>query len=407
MTVHSWKSGPPLLKPLLLLTLFMGACEGRGSDERAPGHQPTRAGDLVIIGGGLRADNSAVYMAVLDGRAGDGPLCVIPTASAEPESSMESAVTRFDELGGPGTALGILLTVDDPEDAWLPEVAEQIRSCSGFFFTGGVQTRIVRVFRPEEGDSPAFRALQERHAAGAVVSGSSAGAAIMTDPMTGGGSSVGALHEGIRWADGEEEGRGVILEKGMGFLDRAFVDQHFLARGRWGRLLVAVLGVEDRPFGLGVDENTALVVRGDSAWVVGESGVIFLDTRGALPDEGGHGGTGILLHLLGPGDGVHLGTGSVQRDATKTWLAGNGEISLAMDRDLFERWTLLHFLAEAALATDTLFTFHQDGHVLEFRRAPDFEARAWDGAGVEGTPRGLSVGPMVLEVRREQVRGSR
>jgi len=225
----------------------------------------------------------------------------------------------------------------------------------------------------------------------------------MTDPMTGGGTSVGALQEGIRWGEDEDEAGGVILEKGLGFLDRAFVAQHFLARGRWGRLLVAVLGVEDRQFGLGVDENTALVVRGDSAWVVGESGVIFLDTRGAILDEGGYGGTGVLLHLLGPGDGVHLGTGAVHRDATKTLLTPTGEASQAVDMamDLFERWTLLHFLAAAAVVPDSLFTYHQEGHVLEFLKASDFQARAWSGAGVEGTPRGLAVGPMVLGVRRK------
>jgi cyanophycinase len=395
----SRRSCRPLLS--LLVTFFLMACGDPPSGDVPSSGDSVRSGTLVMVGGGLRTSNTAVYRAILDGREGDGPLCVLPTASAEPESSMESAVTRFDELGGPATATGILLTVDNPEDAWLPEVVEQVRSCSGFFFTGGVQTRIVQVLRPEEGDSPAFQALRERHAAGAVVSGSSAGAAIMTDPMTGGGSSVGALQEGIRWRAGEEEGRGVILEKGLGFLDRSFVDQHFLARGRWGRLLVAVLGVEDRHFGLGIDENTALVVRGDSAWVVGESGVVFLDTRGAILDEGGFAGTGVLLHLLGPGDGVHLGTGAVQRDAGKALLAESGEISQVMDVDLFERWALLHFLSEAATVPDTVFAFIQDGHVLEFRKTSDFEARAWGGAGVEGTPRGLSVGPLVLGVWRE------
>jgi cyanophycinase len=316
---------------------------------------------------------------------------------------MESAVSRFDGLGGPETALGVLLTVDNPEDAFSSEVADQIRSCSGFFFTGGVQTRIVQVFRPEEGDSPAVHALRERHRAGAVVSGSSAGAAIMTDPMTGGGTSAGALREGIRWR--EEEGEGVILEKGLGFLDRAFVDQHFLARGRWGRLLVAVLGVDGRDFGLGVDENTALVVRGDLAWVVGESGVVFLDTRGAVREEGGHGGTGLLLYLLGPGDGVDLGTGSVHREATKSRLDGAEEPFKGGEADLFERWNLLHLFSEAAAAPDTLFTFRQDGHVLQFRKATEFEARAWEGSGVEGSPRGLFVGPMVVGVWREEAGG--
>lgn len=383
---------------LILIPLLLGGCGGGEPGEQDSGEQDSGEGALVIVGGGLRSDNTEVYQAILDGRSGEGPLCVIPTASATPESSMESAVSAFDALGGPGTAQGILLTVDNPEAASLPAVAEQVRSCSGFFFTGGVQSRIVQVLRPEEGDSPAYLALMERHEAGAVVSGSSAGAAIMTDPMTGGGSSAGALRDGIRWG---EEGEGVILEKGLGLLEGTFVDQHFLARGRWGRLLVAVLGTDGVDAGMGIDENTALVVQGDAAWVAGASGVVYLDTRGAVRDEGGNGGSNILLYLLGPGDGVDLKTGSVRVPATKLPLAEASGAFEAKDVDLFDRWALLHFLAEAATSTDSLFSFRQDGHLVEFRKAPRFEARAWDGPGVEGAPRGLSVGPMMLSVVRE------
>jgi len=389
-----------MLSLWLLAPILLSACGGDWSREAPSGEETLRYGDLVIIGGGLRADNAAVYQAILEGRSGDGPLCVIPTASAEPESSMESAVSRFDALGGPETALGVLLTVDNPEDAFLQEVEDQLRACSGFFFTGGVQTRIVQVFRPEAGDSPAFHALRERHRAGAVVSGSSAGAAIMTDPMTGGGSSAGALQDGIRWGE-EDDGQGVILEKGLGFLDRAFVDQHFLARGRWGRLLVAVLAMDDRDFGMGIDENTALVVRGDSAWVLGESGVLFFDVRGASREEEGHGGSNVLLYLLGSGDGVDLKSGSVHPNATKAPLARTEEGFQGREMDLFDRWTLLHFLHEAATVPDSLFTFRQDGHLMEFRKGPGFEARAWEGEGVEGSPRGFFMGPMVLGVRRD------
>ena len=65
----------------------------------------------MIIGGGLQAENTAVYQAILDGRSGDGPICVFPTASAEPQESMESAVSRIDAVGGVGSALGVFLTV--------------------------------------------------------------------------------------------------------------------------------------------------------------------------------------------------------------------------------------------------------------------------------------------------------
>jgi cyanophycinase len=308
---------------------------------------------------------------------------------------MESAISAFDAVGGDGTAQGVFLTVDNPADAALPEIVSQIEACSGFYFVGGQQGRIVQVFRPDEGDTPAYQALLERHGAGAVVSGSSAGAAIMTDPMINGGSSVGAITAGVRSEDG---GEGVVLDKGMGLLAGTFVDQHSLARGRWARLLVAVLATEGYDLAMGIDENTALVVEGDSAWVVGASGVTYFNTRGVVRDPAGHAGSGIVLHLLGSGDGVNLSTGEVQVWPDKLPLAGTGEPYSGAEVDLFDRWALLHFLSESAVSADTIFTFRQDGHAFEFLKDPGFEAHSLDGAGVEDTPLGLSVGPFRLSV---------
>jgi len=234
-----------------------------------------------------------------------------------------------------------------------------------------------------------------RYQAGAVVSGSSAGAAIMTDPMIGGGSSAGALEFGVR--DEGEDG-GVVLEKGMGFLSSAFVDQHFLARGRWARLLVAVLATESFDLGMGIDENTALVVDGDSAWVAGASGVIFFDTRTVSRDPSGNAGSGIRLHLLGSGDGVELNTGTVQVGSEKSVVQGTGEAFAGAVDDIFDRWALLQFLYDAAVSGDSVFTFQQDGHAFEFRKAPGFQAYSWGESGVQDTPFGLSVGPFLLSV---------
>jgi cyanophycinase len=381
---------------LLLLPVLLSSCgdEGMGSSESTE----AGPGRLVIIGGGLQAETVQVYQAILDGRDGAGPVCVFPTASAEPQESMESAMARFDAVGGEGTAQGIYLTEDNPEDASLPETVARIGGCSGFYFVGGQQSRIVRVFRPEEGDSPAYEALMARFQDGAVVSGSSAGAAIMNDPMIGGGSSVGALQEGVRTTS---EGEGVRLQKGMGFLDATFVDQHFLARGRWARLLVAVLATDGIELGTGIDENTALVVEGDSAWVVGASGVAYYDTREVVRDGAGHAGSGIVLHLLGPGDGLNLETGEVQVQAGKTTVPGTGEGFDGSGVDLFERWALLRFLHAAAISSDTVFGFNQDGHAFEFRKGQGFQVRALEGEGVQSVPRGLFAGPFELSVLAE------
>lgn len=379
--------------PGLVFALALTAgCSG-GDQTQAEAEDTATPGRLVIIGGGLQAENTEVYQAILDGREGEGPVCVFPTASAEPQESMESAVSRIDAVGGPGTAVGIFLSVDNPEAAALPETVTRIESCSGFYFVGGQQRRIVEVFRPEEGDSPAYGALMARYHEGAVVSGSSAGAAIMTDPMIGGGSSLGALAEGVR-SEGEEEG--VLLRKGLGLLETTQVDQHFLARGRWARLLMAVLETEAFTFGAGIDENTALVVDGQSAWVAGASGVVFFDTRSAELMGGGSGYSEISVALLGAGDRVDLQLGTVTFGDGKTPFSGPKSAENPFDSDLFRRWGFLAFFTEAAVSPEPAFTFEQDGYRFEFSKGLDFRALAAEGPGVEGAPRGLSVGPLIL-----------
>lgn len=311
---------------------------------------------------------------------------------------MASAVRRIDAVGGEGTAEGIFLSVDNPEDAALPDIVARIESCSGFYFSGGSQSRIVRVFRPDGVNAPAFETLLQRHAEGAVVSGSSAGAAIMTDPMIGGGSSAGALAEGVR--DGDEE-EGVILENGLGLWDGAFVDQHFLARGRWARLLVAVLETEGFDFGVGIDENTAIVVDGTSVQVVGASGAILFDTREAVPNADGFGAEGVVMHLLGAGDAFDVTDGTVRRASDKNPLplARLQEIpTFGPGVNLFERWALLQVLAAAAESAEEHLQFAHDGHLFGLRKGPGFTALFAPGEGVQGVPAGLSVGPFILDV---------
>ena len=355
-------------------------------------------GRLVIIGGALKDENAAVYQAILDGRSGGGPVCVLPTASGVPEESMQEYVDVFDAFGGRGTARGVLLTLDDPAQADETSFAEVLRACSGFFFTGGSQSRIMDVFLPSGEATLASQAVVERFRQGAVISGSSAGAAIMSNPMIGGGSSAGALAQGIQTLD---EGDGVWLTEGLGFLRDGLVDQHFLARGRWARLMVAVLGTPSDPLGFGIDENTALVVENGWAHVVGESGVVFLDARDASREAGGNGGYGLRLFLLGSDDGVALETGEVFPADGKDPIPAESALFASPDRDLFDGRALLEVLFEMATTSDDRLTFHQSGHFLEFRKEPGFRALGWDGMGIQGTPLGLFLGPFVLSAWKE------
>jgi cyanophycinase len=387
------------LTAIALLALGTACAEG---DLPAPGTESAATeGRLVIIGGGLSAQNEAVYRDILDGRLGDGPICVFPTAGASPESSMEGAAGRFDRWGGEGSGHGILISTDNPESVHDPEVVEEIRSCGGFFFTGGQQSRIVNVFLPDGEPTPAYEAVMERFRAGAVVSGSSAGAAIMTSPMIAGGNSGPAFEEGL---DG-----GVRLTPGLGFMPAAVMDQHFLARGRIGRLIVAVLQSPDFNLGFGIDENTALVVEGERAWVTGASGVIVVDgsqatTAGTTPAAS----SGLRLELLGAGDTLDLRTRQVLLPDGKAPVSGlafvaeeDGEEPASPDAPadgLFERWTLLHLLHHMAHEGSATIVSEVEGHRVIFRAAQGARGVSFAEVGVQGTPYGLSVGPIEIEV---------
>lgn len=400
---------PAPSKPHLLLMALAGlglaACTGGdgGADAagrtaagpdpvpEAPGAAPEGAGRLVIIGGALQADNDAVYDAVVEGLQGDGPLCILPTASGSPQSSMASAAERFRSRLPDRAVEGILLTVDRPDEARDPAVVARIRACAGFFFTGGSQSRIIDVFRPGEGDTAAYDALMDRWLAGAVVAGTSAGAAMMSTPSIGGGSSEGALAHGVRSTD---DGDGVWVRPGMDLVGWGIVDQHFLARGRWGRLLVAVGDSDATDRGVGIDENTALVMDGPSGRVVGASGVIWV-REASEP--------GIFqMALLGRGDRITPTTGVFEPALGKQALVEPVDpenTGAPTGGGPFDRWALLHALEALGRSPDPSLTLSHATGTVRLEKAPGFVALRDDGTGVEGAAPGLTVGPVrvVLE----------
>lgn len=239
----------------------------------------------------------------------------------------------------------------------------------------------------------------ERFRAGAVVGGSSAGAAIMSPRMIAGGSSAEALANGVAEVEsgGDGEALGVLIEPGMGFHDGPLFDQHFLARGRLGRLLVAALAGEGGGVGFGIDENTALVVNGRMGHVVGASGVVLVDARDAVRSEQGHGGAGVRVYLMGGGDDVDLNTLAVRAHGEKEPVPMETE-SIVLPEDPFARWSFLHlFRAFGASDTERL-TVEAEGYEITLERGPLFRALSYGHEGVEGAPAGLSVGPVVVSL---------
>ncbi len=260
-------------------------------------------GSLVIVGGGLSKENALVFEAFLARRHPDGPVVVLPTASGVPARSGPGTLETLRSYGAPDDSDVLMVTVDRPraDDPDTERVlADRLASAGAIWFTGGNQSRIMERFS----DSPtatAFRAaLAEAFRNGAVIGGTSAGAAVMSDPMIAGGRSADAVAHGVRQHDDD---RGVRLTEGLGLFNAGLVDQHFLARGRLGRLIIA-LEATGTPLGFGIEENSAIVTddQGRTVQIIGDPGVVFVDMRRATRD--GPTLTGIRLSLLCTGDRV-------------------------------------------------------------------------------------------------------
>jgi cyanophycinase len=175
-----------------------------------------------------------------------------------------------------------------------------LERASCFFFAGGDQLRIASLI----GGTVLDRLLHARYREGLVVAGTSAGAAVMSDVMMIGGEGDDAPRRGM-----------ARISPGFGLIRGVIIDQHFDQRGRIGRLLVA-LAQNPMTLGIGIDEDTAVVIDGSSnCWVLGSQTVTIIDTRGS-----GHSNvskqspneplafTEMALHVLPEGYGFRLDT---------------------------------------------------------------------------------------------------
>ena len=217
-------------------------------------------GQLVIIGGAEDKEGDCKVLREFVRRAGGtkARIVVMTAATGLPKEVGENYIRVFERLGVEDVC--IVDTVDR-EDASSSNALEAINKASGVFFTGGDQSRITSIIKDTELDA----AIHKRYSEGIVVGGTSAGAAMMPDVM---------IVEG----DSETNPRVEIVEMGpgMGFLPGVVIDQHFLQRGRLGRLLSA-LSQQPAVLGFGIDENTAVVVSDNKFEVVGEGAVTVVD----------------------------------------------------------------------------------------------------------------------------------
>ena len=268
----------------LAIWLFAGVLLGGAAPAGAQQVGPAR-GALVLVGGNLQDPGIVERFLELAGGP-DAPVVLVPTAGgAESYDETWGGGAAFRAAGA--TRLTVLHTTDR-DTANTPAFVEPLRRARGVWFGGGRQWRLADAYL----DTKVHEALRELLDRGGVIGGSSAGATILGSYLVRGDTRTNTIMMGDH-------------EEGFGLLRGVGIDQHLLRRNRQFDLIDVVRARPDL-LGIGIDEDTAIVVQGDRFEVIGRSYVAIYD-RERLLDSGG------LFYLLAPGDAYDLATREAYR----------------------------------------------------------------------------------------------
>jgi cyanophycinase len=257
----------------------------------------THKGALIIIGGHEdRTGERRILGAVAERLGDDGKIVVCTVASAEPDSLWKEYESAFRALGVPHV---YRLDVESREDAATPRAMRILEGATGVFFTGGDQLKITS----QIGDTPLYSRVQEIFEAGGVIAGTSAGASAMSETM-------------LVANDGEASYRiksALLMAPGLGLAQDMLIDQHFSERGRMARLIGAV-SQNPRVLGVGIDEDTAIIVEHNRSFVVLGSGAVYIvdgsttsySNIGEEDSDRTLSSHGLTVHMLSQGDRFDL-----------------------------------------------------------------------------------------------------
>ncbi len=282
----------------LVISLVFLACTNPEEEKNAEITQPEvpeNAGTLFIIGGGSRPPALVSELIELAGIRDQGYGIILPMSSEEPDSSIYYARLQFEDAGLTNVRG---MHFSEPADYTAPRI-DSVLNASLIYISGGDQNRFMKAVSETALDA----AIRNAYQRGAVIAGTSAGAAVMSEKMITGNEKK---HPEYSATFRHIQPENIEIGAGLGLVSGVIIDQHFVRRSRYNRLISAVLEYPEH-LGIGIDESTAIIVQGDSARVTGESQVILFRNRDATEIQGELlGSRDILLEILLPGDTFKL-----------------------------------------------------------------------------------------------------
>ncbi|MCF0059205.1 cyanophycinase [Dyadobacter sp. CY356] len=222
-------------------------------------------GNLFIIGGGDRPASLMQEMVATSRLKPADYVVLLPMSGANPNTSYYYFNQDL-KLVCKNTLANLNFKSSDVNNKkWL----DSLENAKLIFISGGDQERFMKIVL----NTPIYNAIHKAYQKGATIAGSSAGAAVMSELMITGNELVGdtTLKSTFR----KLRDKNLDIKPGLGLLTNAIIDQHFVVRSRYNRLLSAIAKYPDLTC-IGIDEATAIIVTGNKVKVVGESQVIVM-----------------------------------------------------------------------------------------------------------------------------------
>ena len=215
---------------------------------------------LMVVGGGTRPPEATKKFVEWSGGT-KAKILVITWASGEEDSSYEGTEKVFMAANPGSVEHAVIKPLDGEKRA---KFIEQLKSATGVYFGGGDQNRIMDVLKDEE----LLKLIRAKYAAGTPFGGTSAGAAVMSDPMMTGEADLKIL-----------DGKKVGVRPAIGFVPDVMFDQHFLLRQRHNRLFGFIME-NPKYLGIGINEGMAVMIENNrDLEAVGPTQVMFIDAK--------------------------------------------------------------------------------------------------------------------------------